>query len=172
MSLWIGLIYFLIEKHFDYIFGNIFVKLNKQAEICCFLINSFEKVLHFAELDARKYYGIKLLQSIVIHPVKCMATYIMNFFYLVTSFSLIEKWSLHLLMNLRATKWSAVCQSIFGCSQFYPFWTDTDPRQLPFYNLPFLVLAPSSDLTLLEKVLKRTCFWLFHILSWSPIGST
>lgn len=33
MSLWIGLIYFLIEKHFDYVFGIIFVKLNKQAEI-------------------------------------------------------------------------------------------------------------------------------------------
>lgn len=40
---------------------------------CCFLINFFEKVLYLAELDARKYYGIKLLQSIVIHPVKCMA---------------------------------------------------------------------------------------------------
>lgn len=59
---------------------------------CCFLINFFEKVLYLAELDAREYYGIKLLQSIVIHPVKCMAMYVMNFFYLVTaSFSLIEK---------------------------------------------------------------------------------
>lgn len=49
-------------------------------------------MLYLAELDARKYYGIKLLQSIVIHPVKCMAIYVMNFFYLVTSsFSLIEK---------------------------------------------------------------------------------
>lgn len=61
-------------------------------------------MLYLAELDARKYYGIKLLQSIVIHPVKCMAMYVMNFFYLVTSFSLIEKWSLHLLMNLQTTK--------------------------------------------------------------------
>lgn len=61
-------------------------------------------MLYLAELDARKYYGIKLLQSIVIHPVKCTAMYVMNFFYLVTSFSLIKKWSLHLLMNLQATK--------------------------------------------------------------------
>lgn len=58
---------------------------------CCFLINFFEKVLYLAELDARKYYGIKLLQSIVIHPVNAWL-FVMNFFYLVTSsFGLIEK---------------------------------------------------------------------------------
>lgn len=33
---------------------------------CGFLIDSFEKVLYLAELQARKYYGIKLLQSIVL----------------------------------------------------------------------------------------------------------
>lgn len=36
-----------------------------------------------------------LLQSIVIHPVKRMAVYFTGFLYLVTSFILVEKWSLH-----------------------------------------------------------------------------
>lgn len=97
-------IYTLIEKHFDYIFGNIFVELNKQLKSCRFLTDFFEKVLYLAELQAKKYYGIKLLQSIMIHPVKHLAMYFVGFLYLATILHPHREVIPALLTNLKAIK--------------------------------------------------------------------
>lgn len=136
---------------------------------CCFLINFFEKVLYLAELDAREYYGIVIAKHC--DSSSKMHGYVRHEF-LLFSYSLLQphrevipaficSWTSRLLNDVLCAHQSLVVP------QFYPFWTDTDPRQLLFYHLPFLVLAPSSSLTSLEKVLKSICSLLFHILSWS-----
>lgn len=84
--------------------------------------------------------------------------YFVGFLYLViSSFILIEKWSLPCSQTSRLLQ-DRLCANQSGVSQFYSIFTDTDLRQSPFYHLPFLfvlgkLLAPSSGLTLLEKVL-------------------
>lgn len=92
--------------------------------------------------------------------------YFVGFLYLViSSFILIEKWSLPCSQTSRLLQ-DGLCANQSGVSQFYSIFTDTDLRQSPFYHLPFLsvlgkLLAPSSGLTLLEKVLTShvLCPW-------------
>lgn len=69
---------FLINRKNLIISLETFVKLNK-VKPCGFLTDAFEKVLYLAELLARSCHGIKLLQSIVIHSGKRMATPCMGF---------------------------------------------------------------------------------------------
>lgn len=84
-----------------------------------------------------------------------------------------------LLMNLKAAKWPTVCPSIRGGPQFCTIWTNTDFRQSLFFHLLCLsmlgkVPAPSSGLTLLEKVLTKedTSFVILHFeLTWKCLKS-
>lgn len=106
------------------------------------------------------------MQSIVIHPVKHMALNFIGFVYVTTSSFILIEVLPALLMNFNATKCVPVDQ---WWPQFYPIWTYPDLKQSPFYRLPFLsmlgkVLAPSSGLTLLGKVLTKedTCFVIPH----------
>lgn len=115
---------------------------------CCFLINSFEKVLYLSELDARKYYGIKLLQSIVIHPVKCMA---------------IASWiSFNYILQPHREVVPAFANEPPGhcvpINLWFPilsflnwYWS----QAITLLQSPVPHASPSSDLTLLEKVLKK-----------------
>lgn len=58
------------------------------------------------------------MQSIVIHPVKNMAMYFMDFLYLTTSSVLIDSMIPVLFMNFNATTWFTVSQSISGGPNF------------------------------------------------------
>lgn len=102
---------------------------------CGFLIDSFEKVLYLAELQAGSTMALSYCKALYSSSKMAWLMYFVGFLYLViSSFILIEKWSLPCSQTSRLLK-DRLCANQSGVSQFYSIWTDTGLRQSPFYHL-------------------------------------
>lgn len=129
-------------------------------------------MLYLAEFQARNYYSIKLLQSIVSHPVKHKAVYFVGCYIWLNPPSSSEKCSLpcsqtsRLLSDLPCANPSLCCSPILSHLDWH--WSQATtllPSPISLHAWEGVCSLFWPDFA--RKGVDKICSLLFHILSWS-----